>query len=246
MTLLSIVQDAATEIGTAIPASVVGNGDPSVQKMLRQAHRVGLDLVSRGIWEALRTQRTFEATAGEQQLSALPADMDRLIAETMWDRTNARLISGPVPAAQWQSLVAVYPSGNYARWFALRGGELYIFPGMLGAEDMAFEYFSRNYSTTSSGTPQSRWAADTDLARLPEELFTLGVIAFYLRSEGLPFEHAMQDYELRFQKEAANDQPRSGVLSAGDMFGGQRAWPGSPAAGPDGSGGADGALWSLG
>lgn len=246
MTLLSLIQDAASEIGVAVPTVVVGNTDPAAQRMLRHAHRVGLDLVARGSWEILRAQHAFDATPGEEQLDAVPADMDRMIAETMWDRDHARLISGPVRGSQWQSLVATQPIGSISRWFTLRGGKVYIYPGMQGAEEMAFEYFSRNYCASSGGTAQQRWALDTDVGRLPEELFTLGVIAFYLRSEGLPFEHAMADYELRMQTEAANDQPRSGILSAGDVFGGERAWGGSPAPGPDGSYGADGSIGLLG
>lgn len=245
MTLLTILQDAAQEVGVYPPTTVIGNTDPAIQKMLRQAQRVGSDLMARGTWEVLRTQQTFNATAGEQQLNALPSDLDRIIAETFWDRTNSRLISGPAQGSQWQSLVAAYPQGAYDRWFTLRGGQMFIYPGMVGNESMAYEYYSRSFCASSGGTPQTRWQTDTDVGRLSEELFTLGVIAFYLRTEGLPWEAAMRDYELRVQTEANNDQPRSGVLSAGDIFGGPRAWPGSPAPGPLGSYGADGGLTGL-
>lgn len=239
MTLLAIVRDAANEVGVNIPATIIGNTDPAAEKLLRFATRVGSDLVTRGTWQVLRTQATFTAIPGEAQPSVVPADLSRVVAETLWDRTNQRLIAGPIPGAQWQSLAATQPAGSWPRWWTLRGGDAYIFPAMQGGESMAFEYVSRNFCASSGGTPQAAWLADTDVPVLPQELFTLGVIAFYLRSEGLPYADAMRDYEMRLISEAQNDMPASGVLSAGDIFGGRRAWPGAPAA--DGGSG----LWFV-
>lgn len=232
MTLLSIVADAATEVGINVPSTVIGNGDPAIQRMYRHANRVGADLVSRAMWSALRTERAWAADADTVQAAALTGitDLSRIIPETFKDRTNQRTIDGPVPPSRWQDFQKAPAPTDFAAYYALRGGQVLVYPRPNGGEALAFEYISRNFCASSGGTPQQRWTADTDVARLPEELFTLGVIAFYLRSEGLPWEMASAEYEARIQTEVANDQPRVPLLATADIFSGRRAWDGIPAA----------------
>lgn len=233
MTLLSIIQDASDEVGITRPSAIITNADTAIAKMLRMAKRVGLDLAKRGTWTALRSEVTFTATAAETQASIIPADFDRFIPEAFWDRTSRRLISGPLSAVEWQSMMAS-ASQDWSRFYTLRGGAVLISPTMAGGESMAFEYMSRNYCQSAGGVAQATWQADTDTGRLSEELFTLGVIAFYLRAEGQPHTEQMQDYEAMFSREHDADWPDSGVLLAGDIFGERRARDGAPAA--DGGG----------
>jgi hypothetical protein len=232
MTLLAICQDAAIEIGGFdVPNTIVGNTDINARRLLRAAQRVGSDLVTRAAWSVLRTQATFTAVPGEAQPGTVPSDFDRMIPETLWDRTNRMLIAGPVPSARWQSLTATWPGNGPDRWFTLRGTAIAIFPGMQGGEAMAYEYVSRNFCETAAGIDQPRWSADTDVERLPSEVFTLGVVAFFLQAQGLPYADQMAAYEARVVRSLANDDPASGVLSSGDLFGGQRNWTGTPSAG---------------
>lgn len=229
MTLLSIINDVADEVGLPRPAVVIGSTDGAVQKMTRMATRTAHDLVTRVPWRQLRKEVTFTAVAGETQAGVLPADMDRLIAETLWDRTFRRLIAGAIPAVQWQSMKATLPSGGFDRWFTLRGTSIMIYPGMAGGEACAFEYVSRNWCASSGGTPQSAWAADTDVAVLDEELITLGTVASYLRSEGQPWEAARADFEAFLTSQAANNMPSNGTANTAEVWGGVRASPGAPA-----------------
>lgn len=229
MTLLTIIQAVADEVGLPVPAAAIGSTDGAVQKMVRMANRTGRDLVTRVPWSALRKEVTFTAVAGETQPGVLPADIDSILPETMWDRTNRRLIAGAVPAAQWQSMKATLPAGGFDRWFTLRGGTLLISPGMAGGEACAFEYLSSNWCASALGVGRSAWAADTDVGLLDEEMFILGTVAAYLRSEGQPWDAARVDYEARINAMAAADMPESGIASAGDIFGGVRAMPGAPA-----------------
>lgn len=229
MTLLTIIQSVADEVGLPRPAAVIGSTDGAVQKMARMATRTARDLVTRAPWHVLRKEVAFTALAGETQTGVLPADLDSIIPETLWDRTNRRLISGAIPAIQWQSMKATLPAGGFDRWFTLRGPSILIYPGMVGGEACAFEYVSRAFCTSSGGTAQTDWAADTDVPLLDEELITLGTVASYLRSEGQPWEAARADFEAYLTAIAATDMPRSGTASAGDIFGGVRASPGAPA-----------------
>lgn len=230
MTLLTIVRDAAIDAGFDPPAIVVGNNtDILAQKMLRAAQRTGLDLVKRSPWGISRIVRTFSAINGETQLGALPADYDRMVPQSFWDRTNQYLVNGPIPAAQWQSLQSAPFTAVGARWFTIRGGQILITPTMNGGENMVFEYVSNAFCASSGGTRQSRWLADSDVPLFSEELFTLGVTYFIQMGENLPWADSFRLYQERIAMEVEADQPSTDILSAGDIFGGRRAWTGSPA-----------------
>lgn len=262
MSLLSIIQDAASELKLPLPATVIGNAAEDTRQLLRMAQRACQDAISRGTWQALRTERLFLAAAGEVQnmviapsilvqggtsgpillegfnpggiSSAIPADFGRMVPESFWDRTNDRLISGPVDAVRWQGLESYVLQGP-ARWFTRRGNALLINPGMVGGETMAFEYYSTAFCMSAVGAPQMRWTVDTDMPRLPAELITLGVVFLFLDAQGLPSNSARAAYEARLKTELANDKPRAGVLSVGDIFGQRRHSGGAPL--PDMTGG---------
>jgi hypothetical protein len=227
VTLLTIIQDASVECGVEEPGIVISNPDIVVRKMLRAANRVGLDLVKRTTWGALRRIGSFTAVAGQDQPAFAPLDFDRLIAETLWDRTNRRLIVGSADASRWQSMAATV-RGTLSGYFTLRGKALSLYPPSVGGEFMAFEYVSQNFAQTAGGTGMPRWSSDTDIGVLAEEVFTLGVVAHWLKGEGLPWEAAMADYENRVMREIQADDPSVAVLTAGDIFAGGRHWTGEP------------------
>jgi len=231
MTLLSMVEAAADEIGTGNrPTSVIANTAPDVQKYLRLLHKVGNRLRVVFAWQALTEERTFTATSGELQTSALPTDFDRFVKETFWDRTNVNLVSGPVGATEWQGMKATNYGDTANRKVRHRGNALHILPAMSGGESMAFEYVSKNWiDTNQDGVGDtSVFEADDDTTLLDEELLTLGLIFEFLETEGLPANKAAVEYEQRFNQLVRNDQPNAKVLVAGDIFGGGRHFSGAP------------------
>jgi hypothetical protein len=231
MSLLTIVRDAAVEVGVPQPDTVIGNPDGTAAKLLRMAQRVGRDIVARADFSALRVASTFAAVAGEAQAGVIPTDFARLVPESLWDRTNDRLLAGPINGARYQALVATMPGDGFARWFTLRGTTLAIYPAMSGGETCAFEYISRNFCETAEGVGRASWQADTDVGRVSEELITLGVVAFFLKSHSFDnWPAAMADYEARLTTDLMSDQANGGVLSAGDIFGNRRALASTPPA----------------
>lgn len=229
MSLLQICKDAADEVGVNRPSFVIGSSDADAQKLLRFARRVCKELVQRGDWQVLRVEGSFTALGQETQTSLLPADYDHMVKDTFWDRTNQRFIIGPVEEDRYQSLVANQVDSE-SRWWTRRGDSALIYPLMSGGEILKFVYVSNKYCQSSGGTAQSDWAADTDTGRIDEELITLGVIYYYLRNQGQPWEKAYTDYEDMFSAYLGNDKPRSNIMAAGDIFAGPRNYGGGPSA----------------
>lgn len=229
MTLLTIAQNAADEIGITRPSVVAASSDGNVQKLYRYANKVGNRLMKLVGWQALRKERTFTAIAGETQTGIIPSDFDRIVTETFWDRSNARLISGPITPAEWNGRKAVSYSGPDYK-FIYRGGVVSISPVLAGGESLAFEYVSNKWVLAVDGTTyKTGFTVDTDTALLDEELITLGVIFEFLQGEGQPYQVAANAYEDRFKQMIENDQPDAGILVAADIFGNGRHFNGVPA-----------------
>lgn len=226
MTLLTICQNAADEIGLTPPASVIGNSEGEVMKLRRYANKVGTKIMKAYAWQALRKERVFTAIAGEEQTGILPADWDRIIPDTFWDRNLSYLVTGPVSPVEWQGLKALN-SEISERKFALRGGSVLVYPAPAGGETFAFEYVSK-YWAVNNGVPQTRLTQDSNTAIVDEELITRGVIYEYLMNDGQPAGAALVEYQRYFDTLVENDRQSSGVLRAGDMFRSTRRFGGTP------------------
>ncbi len=229
MSLLTIIKNAADEIGVNRPVTVISNNDPEVTQLLRFANKVGTRLmkIPKSGWQAIRKEQTFTALGAEEQTAILPSDFDRFIPETFWDRSNDRLISGPIGAVEWQGFKARV---NTRKKFIYRGDSVFVSPAFGGGESLAFEYVSKNWCQSSGSVGQTVWAADDDTGIIDEELMTLGIVFEFLQGQGLPSASAAVAFEEYFNQLLANDQPDTPILVAGDIFGGGRHFSGVPSA----------------
>ena len=232
MTFLTLCQNVADETGVQRPAAVIGSTDAGLLKIRRAANKAGISVMRAAKWLVLRKEKTFTAIAGETQTGILPADFDRFVPETFWDRTNIQLLIGPTSPVEWNGLKA----GGYdgvSRRFIHRGTAILIIPVFDGGQSLAFEYISRNWCQSSTATAQYEWAADTDTGILDEELLTLATTYFYKDSEGLPADSARADFVTAFNALLDNETPDPDVMMAGDIFGGGRRFAGAPSSGND-------------
>ena len=217
MTLLSICIAVADEVGIERPTSIVGNAQPTSQKLLRYANKTGTRLMKKVAWEVLRKEKTFTSVATETQTGILPSDFDRFVTETFWDRTYATLMPGPISASEWPGLKAFNYAGEAK--FALRGGSVLVIPVPASGRSYAFEYVSNTWCQSAALAAQTAFAADTDTGILDEELLTLGTKFVYLTDEGLPNQIAAAEFKEYFDMVLDNDQPNARIMVAGDIFG---------------------------
>lgn len=218
MSLLTIIQDAADEVGVLQPSSVINNNDQGVKQLLRLSNRMGWTLMKAFDWQVLTKEDTFTSTATEEQSGILNSDFDRFLRETMWDRTDIIFISGPITAVEWQGLKAQDYAETQFPKFRYRGGSVYIIPTLDAGNTIAYEYVSKNWCQSSGGTGQTEWADDTDTGVLDEELMTRALVWAYKNAEGLPAEEAAFSYESYFRMLCEQDQPDANIMVAGDIF----------------------------
>ncbi|HYF57068.1 MAG TPA: hypothetical protein VEA41_22650 [Salinarimonas sp.] len=208
MTLLSLAQDAADELGIVRPSTVIGNAAAEVRKLLRYANKEGRQLRRRGDWQQLRSEQSFTAVATEAQTSTMvPSDLDHFCNETFWNRTRKRMFNGPLAPRDWQALKATTGS-VINETFSYRGNIFYISPVPTAGDSFRYEYISTKFCASAAGTAQAAWTADTDTARLDEELFTLGIIWRYKKGEGMPWADDFAEYEAQVQTALRLESPK--------------------------------------
>lgn len=228
MTLLSICQNVADEIGIARPTTITGSTGADETKLYRLANKVGQDIMTSYDWQDLCKEFVGTAIAGEAQTDLLPSDYNRIVPDTFWDRSGVKLITGPISPVQWQSMKAVTRT-LIERKYIYRGGTISIYPEMAGSETLAFEYISKNWALSSDETPQSAFLADADTSLIDEELLTLGVLFQLLESDGLPSGLAASKFQERFDMLIDNESDNNSTLLTGDIFGQGRGFLGEPA-----------------
>lgn len=217
MSLLTIIQNAASRIGGITRPTVVVNAtDPTQQQLLALAQEEGKALAREGTWRALTSEATFTTVAAASQTSSIPSDFDWYIPDTMFNRTRRRRVTGPLTPEQWQLAQATLVTYvNPA--FRMRGTTILISPTPAAGETVAYEYITAKWCQSNASVAQAAWTADTDTPLLDEELHTLGIIWRWRKSKGLDYAEDFNTYNYQVQQALLRDggRPRLSMSSGG-------------------------------
>lgn len=204
--LLSLIQDACDRIGLVRPSSVVGSSDHQVRQLLAVANQEGREQARRHSWQVITFEKTFTTIAQESQTGALPADFDRFVPDTFYNRTKVRLVSGPMSAPEWADYKGRLASIVFDA-FRVRGDAILIAPVPPAGETMAYEYVSKYWAGGAADTvpDQAEFLADTDITFLDRELTTQGIVWRFQKARGLDYGENFQQYELHLATLAGRD-----------------------------------------
>jgi hypothetical protein len=153
----------------------------------------------------------------------LPADYNSTVNRTHWDKSKRWEMLGPESPQQWEWLLSGYIStGPRIRW-RLLGKYFQIWPGMNAGELLGFEYRSRGWAESASGTPQNSFTADDDTCIYPDRLMVLGTKLKYFEAKGFDTTALYRDYLMEFDTAVAQDTaaanlsfaPRPGTVLIG-------------------------------
>lgn len=191
MSLLTVAQAVAEEVGLPAPSSIIGSNDKTAKQLLRLINRSGKRLAKKN-WTILQKENTFSTVASTASYS-LPSDYDRLLDGTIWDRTAYWSLRGPLTPRQWQ----VYKSGLIANTTVrsrfrikpdARVNKFFMDPTPDAVVSMVFEYASTQWVSDSGNTTgKAAYAVDTDVALISEELIELDVIWRILNRKGFAY-----------------------------------------------------------
>lgn len=208
MSLLTLIQNVADEIGLPRPSLVAASNDRQVQQLYRLATREGKSLAKID-WEVLTKEETHTTIAAEDQgalTDIVSADFDRIVEGSMWNRSEIQPIYGAISKQRWQRHKSSTVTGP-ATEFRIRGGNLLLIPAPSAGDTLAFEWISSFWCQSAASAGQTAWAADDDTAILDQDLMELGVIWRFKEAKGLDWEAAKIEYINAVNELFTQDEP---------------------------------------
>lgn len=220
MSLLDVAKAVHEEVGLPTPSAVISSSDRSVKKLLRLINRSGKRLAKKD-WTILQREHTFATVNGTASYN-LPADFDRLLDSTCWNRDTYWQLRGPLNARDWQiKKSALVATTSLRQNFRIRPdsrvNKFYIDPTPTLVEDMVFEYASAQWVKDSGNTVgKSAYALDTDISLIAEELIELDVIWRLLNRNGFAYAEERDEADRAIAEAFASDRAVS-VLDFGGI-----------------------------
>jgi hypothetical protein len=195
--VLNVVQIAAQtfgELGLPQPSQVVGANDSNGPQILALLNRSGNEIANyEGGWPELRGEQLITLIPN-QEAYAFPADI--LYYKTgSWDRTSHWRTYGPLSAGEWQAVKSSVGVFGPRIRFRLMDGQIHFDPLPSTTDIIAFEYISKNWCQSAGGTPQSAFAADTDVPIITDDLLVLGLKWRILAARGFNYSEEKALYE---------------------------------------------------
>lgn len=196
---------------SAVTWSMSGNGIPVAAQIqsVDSATQITLNL-------PCTITGTAAALSVGQIAYPMPSDFEYFIEQTFWDGSYRWQLLGPIDAQEKNVIKwGISPVGPRRR-FWIRKNLFFLNPTPTNSTDViAFDYFSNAWCTSTGGTDQSLWTADTDVYKLDEECFIQGIKWRFLRAKGLDFEQEYMDYLTVVQRILArNGAPRDLPINA--------------------------------
>jgi len=141
-----------------------------------------------------------------QTAYSLPDDFETITDRTHWDKTKHWEMLGPEDAQQWQWLKSGYIStGPRIRWRIL-DNQFQIWPPMNTNEYLGWEYRSKGWARSATGTVQNSFIADTDTTVLDDRIMVLATKLKYFQIKSFDTTALTADYNRYLSVAKANDK----------------------------------------
>lgn len=221
MSLLTICQNVANEIGLDEPTSIVNNNDDTAKRLLAITNAEGRRLLKLFDWQALTKEGSFTTVAQEEQgaISTILSnnDFDRFLRATMYNQAQGEKVHGSVPAQKY-AYDKANGTGSLSDTFRVRGSKVLMNSAPTAGQLVTFEYISSHWVENSAGTEtKSSMTEDGDVPLLDETLIELGVRWRMRQSMGFDYGDEQAEYRAALYNQKANDRPaRVLFLDGGD------------------------------
>ena len=206
--ILEICEEALNGVGVDPPSSLT-TGDLG-RRLLGIANAVGQSVATRYDWQELKTEGTFTTTASQELQMTWDDDFPnarKFLDDTFWNRTTQRRLFRMTDQA-WQRIKAYGPSPATEVYYWQGRKLLMDSDTVVGSQTIAFEYIDKRWAVESDGTTYARrFVNNTDMPRLDDHIFVLGVRWRYLQSLGLEYGEHFREYEDYVYQKQAEDQP---------------------------------------
>lgn len=217
MTILSVVQDAATSLGlNPVPDQVFGSTRRDMVEMRSVIKEVSRQIAEAHDWSVLKTIHTITGDGSDEDFS-LPADYDRMPKDIrFWSSLNTTApLQHILSEDEWLGITVQGFDPLYGAWIVY-GGEIHIKPARASGETVKFFYISDKIVTASGGSTKAAFSADDDTFRLPERLLKLGIIWNWKARKGHEYAEEMATYSDALMQLTGKDKGPS-IITVGQQ-----------------------------
>lgn len=200
----AIITNLSTTTGLAVGNVITGNGIAPYAEILTIDSSTQVTMNT----PATTTGTTVSLTFAKQDYP-LPADFDRMVADTNWDRTNHWRNLGTKTSQEWQFLQGGVISIGPRERYRIYNNNLRIFSAITTPYNFAYEYVS-NYWVIPSGettATQSQFEADSDTCIFPDDLMMAGLKMYFLKAKKLDYSVELMEFTRALSYCKASDVP---------------------------------------
>ena len=195
MTVLSVVQNAATQIAMDVPSQVFGNPSRDMVEMRALLNEVARQIADEAEWSILLKTHTITGDGATEDF-ALPSDFRRMVKDArLWSSVvTTTPLTHILSVDKWLGMDTQDFTILYGAWIVY-GGEMHIKPARATGETVKFFYQSCNLVKPDTGPAKKEFTADDDTFILPERLLTLGVVWNWKQRKGLDYAEPLSLYQ---------------------------------------------------
>lgn len=191
MSLLTIVQGLARNVGLPVPDLVVTASNREWVEALELSALCGEELARRVDWGVLHTTTTLTGTGANVSLP-LGANFSRVRSVSAVTNSDGSIVR-PLSRAEWATLT---PQEGIPRYYLLEGQNVTLWPYLATGSTATVSGQSKAWC--SNGT--DAWTNDTETALVDEGLIQKGLIVRWRRQKGMEY----ADYEAEYEASLAD------------------------------------------
>ena len=205
---------------------IVGSQESQSRKLLSLANRAGREILRAHDWTFLIKEHNFDTVQGQEEYD-LPADFQRLIINTVWEKDQFWPVRGSLSPQEWQFIKnSAVGSGLVNRRYRIKRGvseakKKFVIDATPGADgiSLVFEYVTKNWIVGDDGvTEKNSFTNDFDVSIFDPDLMISNILLRWQMASNLATTTA-QEYGVMLRKLISNDRPAPVINLAGDKGG---------------------------
>ncbi len=136
----------------------------------------------------------------------LPADWQRQIPQTEWDRTNRWPLMGPQSPQSWQSFKSGIVYSGPRQRFRIQQNKVYINPPPPNGLIFSFEYISNGWVESSTGVRKASYTENTDTSIFSDSLLITGLKTQWKAAKGIDATFDISEFKSILELNKAQDK----------------------------------------
>ena len=153
-----------------------------------------------------------------QNLYDLPADWQRQIPQTEWNRSQRWALLGPKSSQEWQTFKSGIVSAGPRQRFRILNNQLALNPSPPDGQTLSFEYISNGWVEGADGTAKTEVTADTDTFVFSDSLLITGLKSQWMVAKGLDASFSLGEFRYLLEQEKSTNKSAP-TLSVGQVMG---------------------------